>query len=88
MLLSLQLSLILLPMLSFAEPLHLEMTRRSSSANHDADYYNSMANHLRGKYGFKLKQKRTTTGVSMTNMVGPSRNHINDNNQTVLFPSK
>jgi cathepsin D len=75
MLLSLPLSLILLlPALSYAEPLHFTLTRRASSVTPNADYINSLAEHLRYKYGIKVNKKRASSaGISMINQVSLSQ---------------
>jgi len=71
MLLPLTLSLVLLPALSFAEPLHLPLTRRTTSVVHDKDYFNSIAAQLRTKYGVTVNKKSrraTSAGLAMINM--------------------
>jgi cathepsin D len=70
MLLPLALSLVLLPLLSFAEPLHLPLTRRAAAVVHDKDYFNSIADQLRSKYGVSVNKRRATSaGIAMINLV-------------------
>ena len=68
--LSFSLLLILLPAISYAEPLHIPLLRRAP-ATHDMDYYNAMANHLRGKYGISKPPSRraTSANINLTNQV-------------------
>ena len=67
--LSLTLSLIFLPALSYAEPLHFPLLRRAPVTS-NMDYYNSVANHIRMKYGFTTPSKRATSAnINLTNQV-------------------
>jgi hypothetical protein len=70
MLLSLPLSLVLLlSALSVAEPLHIGLSRRAGPISYDKDYYNSIAENLRQKYGFKASKKRASADIPLLNLV-------------------
>lgn len=57
-----------LPALSYAEPIHIQLSGRAPVA-HDLDFYKSAAEHLRGKYGISRRSIRraTSSSISITN---------------------
>lgn len=59
-----------LPALSYAEPIHIQLSGRAPVA-HDLDFYKSAAEHLRGKYGISRRSIRraTSSSISITNQV-------------------
>jgi len=54
--------LLLLPLPTWAEPIHINLAKRSTG-HRDASYYASVAENLRIKYGFSTSAKVTTRGV-------------------------
>jgi hypothetical protein len=72
-LLSFALSLVLLPALSYAEPLHIPLVR-SAPVPKNLEYFNSIAQDLRAKYGLSnselgKRSSKQSSSTSLTNEV-------------------